>query len=112
MKIEEVLNFKPYRNLTCWTFFQDENFEYVKMFTPRGVINLNRIASLIWKFLDTDATINEIIQKIILLFPDTEQSLIKNDIIKFLNQFENNEIIILNWNPLQPYNIEKSKRRC
>ena len=112
MEYEDILNFKPYRNLTCWTFFQEKDGEYVKMFTPRGIINLNKIGSLIWKFLDHNDTVNDITQKFFMLFPDIDSTLIKNDIVNFLTQLEKDEIIILNWNPLQPYSIEKFKRRC
>jgi hypothetical protein len=112
MKDEVILKFKPYRNLTCWTFLQENDFEYVKMFTPRGIINLNKIGSLVWKLLDEVANVNELIQKFSTLFPNINPSVLKNDIVNFLMQLEKDEIIILNWNPLQPYYIAKSKRRC
>ncbi|MDP3829843.1 MAG: PqqD family protein [Ignavibacteriaceae bacterium] len=82
------------------------------MFTPRGIINLNSIGSLIWRLIDDNATGNDIIQKFSLLFPDIDLTLITNDVINFLTKLEKDEIIIINWDPLQPYSLEKSKRRC
>jgi hypothetical protein len=82
------------------------------MFTPRGIIKLNKIGSLIWKLLDEVANVYELIQKFSSLFPDIDPLILKKDIIDFLINLEKDEIIIINWNPLQPYYITKSKRRC
>lgn len=107
-----ILKYKPYRNLTCWTFYQEEDYEYVKLFSVRGIIKLNKIGSIIWKLIDDYTAIEDIINKIDFVFPEIHINTITNDVKNFLLQLEKEGIIILDWNPLQPYKLEKSKRRC
>ncbi|MFA6981052.1 MAG: PqqD family protein [Ignavibacteriaceae bacterium] len=107
-----ILKYKPYRNLTCWTFYQEDDYEYVKLFSMHGVIKLNKIGSIIWKLIDDYTSVEDIIQKLDCIFPEIDLVTISNDVIKFLLQLEKEGIIIADWNPLQPYKLEKSKRRC
>jgi len=111
-KYDDIKNCVPYRNLACWGTSVEDSFEYVKIFSVTHMVKLNKLGGIIWLCIDGRTKISDIIIKIKNLYADVAPSVIENDVISFLKELQKYDMIILNWNPLEPYILKKSKYRC
>lgn len=68
-----------------------------------GRISLNSVASFVWLLCDGNNKISEIIKKVHSPFPDVSREIIKSDVLNLLNRFEQDDLIIIDYNPLYPY---------
>lgn len=104
--------FRPYRKFACWSTFEENETELVRIFSISGVFKLNKLGSVVWQFIDGNTTINEIVSKTWKLFPESDKTKIEDDIMFFLNDLIKHDLLILDWDPLQPYLLTNSKYRC
>jgi methyltransferase-like protein len=68
---------------------------------------LNEIASFIWVLLDGEQTIEELINIIVKEY-NTTKIQAQKDILNLLRRFEQDELVIIDYNPLYPY-LHKKK---
>lgn len=100
----QSLNFKltPIRYMEIW---HDKGFnaEYpVTAVSISGSYTLNPITSMIWRLLDGNHSIEAIIQKLRDLFPDAGKEQIENDVVEVLLKLHGDDLINLNYTPLNP----------
>lgn len=96
------LNMKPKRYVELWKNNQ-ENEEYpVHVIGITGSYLLDPISSLIWRQLDGKRTISDILEDFKRRFTDVDESELKEDLKNVLEKFEQDDLIQLDYNPLNP----------
>ena len=85
---EIKLNNIPYRNLACWTFWKENDYEFIVIFSTYGTVKLNKMGSKIWKNIDGYNSIKVIINNIYKDFPNIDKKKIKKDIIEFMSPLQ------------------------
>jgi len=92
------LYWTPIRYMEIWK--SDSNGE-IFLLGISGTYHLNKTAGFIWRHLDGSTTILQIINKVCTAFKKN-RSEVQKDIIDLLNQLERDDLIVLNYDPLNP----------
>lgn len=59
-----------------------------------SIFNLNPIGSAVWSFLQEPRSLEEIINTLILAFPDMQERQIRTDTINLINQLIEQELVL------------------
>jgi len=102
IKTESVV---PYKYLCKWRLLDtnEGNNPIVKVAGVSGEYILNEVASEIWLLMDGRRTIRDIASIISKKYEEVSISEVEKDIIEFLDQFEQKDVIIIDYNSLFPY---------
>lgn len=86
----------PHKKAEIW---KKEGFE-IFIIASDGEIKLNSVGSLIWQAIDGKNNISDIIDLVKEKYPNIDLKVISRDVIKFLNNFVEQDLIVIDWNPL------------
>ena len=95
----------PYRRSIYWKIDKRESQPGIIVYSFRGLIRLNGVASLIWGLIDGHHTVEEILIALRDHFPDVPTERLREDLEDFLRFAEDNSLILRHWSPLQPYEV-------
>lgn len=106
-----ILEMTPMRLLDFWKVKEKPPFCIVTVLGLSGFYDLDEISSFIWLHLDGSHTIDSIIAKICNKFPDAKREQVKRDVTSLLKRFDEDDLIILDYNSLHPYKKLKTYQR-
>lgn len=97
----EVLSMRPRKQMDFWKY---DDKGYVIAGTINGTYELDEISTYIWEKCDGHNTVKEIIQDLAKAC-NMEDSIevIKNDVLNLLEEWNYNQLIIKNYNPLHSF---------
>ena len=90
---------KPRRKQEIWKLEEDKSHP-ISILTTYGTVALNKTASMIWRLLDGKHTIESIVTELLARFPSMNRAKIEKDVIRFIEDFANKDLIVLDWSPL------------
>lgn len=100
-----ILDMKPRKFMDFWKYTEIDN---IIAATTTGTYELDGVSSKVWELCDGETEISQIISKIASLYNMEDNiDLIENDIINLLQQWQYNELIIFNYNPLHAFSEYK-----
>ncbi|HIE05457.1 MAG TPA: PqqD family protein [bacterium (Candidatus Stahlbacteria)] len=99
----EILQMTPVRFLDFWKIEGEPPFGLITVRGISGIYKLNELSSFIWLCLDGSNTVEKIITAICRHFSDAERGQVEEDVVLILKSMDNDDLIILDYNPLYPY---------
>jgi len=98
----DLLKMKPIQFISIWKEVPTEQRYQVVAVGIAGHFQLDAVSSLVWRLLDGRNTVCTIIEYVQKEYPDAEQKEIEKDIVNLLIQMEKDDLIISDYNPLNP----------
>lgn len=115
---KDILQMTPIRLLDFWEVEGKPPFYSIKVRGLSGIYELDQISSFVWLRLEGSVTVDSIVIQICNNFAKVEREQVERDIIVLLKRLDKDDLIILDYNPLNPYKelrtlerIEKVERK-